>query len=228
MDFLPIFTAARTRVHDLAIDLSGEQASLVVPGTPLWSVHDVVAHLAGVTSDTVSSNMDGAAGPEWTARQVAARRDRTIPELLDEWEGLGPTVEPLFSEGDGVGFLAIDALTHEHDLRGALGHPGPSDPDTVAAVVGRIASTALGPRLDERGLPGLRLVTPEASWVAGSAGVGATANASAVEFFRSLMGRRSAAQVRAYRWEGDPEPYLALYNLFGPLPDGDVDEAGAA
>jgi uncharacterized protein (TIGR03083 family) len=227
MDFLPIFVNARGRVGRLIAGMSDEEAKAPVPGTPLWTVHDVVAHLAGVTSDTVNAKLEGAGTPEWTARQVEARRDRSIAELVEEWEASGPALEPLFNQGEGVPFVAIDALTHEHDLRGALGQPGPADDETVVAVIGRIASMVLTPRLDKGGLPALRLVTPQQTWVAGSAAAGATVNTSAIELFRSLMGRRSAAQIRRYQWEGEPEPYFTVYNLFGPLPETDVLEAGA-
>jgi hypothetical protein len=48
-----------------------------------------------------------------------------------------------------------------------------------------------------------------------------------MEFFRSLTGRRSGRQVSGYRWIGDPEPYLAFWSVFGPLPEADVAEPGA-
>ena len=44
------------------------------------------------------------------------------------------------------------------------------------------------------------------------------------ELFRTLFGRRSAGQVLAYAWAGDPSPYLPLLNVFGPLPEADVVE----
>jgi hypothetical protein len=48
-----------------------------------------------------------------------------------------------------------------------------------------------------------------------------------MEWFRALFGRRSAAQLLTYDWQGNPEPYFGLLSLFGPLLPADVAEAGA-
>jgi hypothetical protein len=34
--------------------------------------------------------------------------------------------------------------------------------------------------------------------------------------FRALHGRRTVEQVRAMDWDGDPEPWLSAFFLFGP------------
>jgi len=70
-------------------------------------------------------------------------------------------------------------------------------------------------------------VGDESEWVCGAGEVGVTGTAATMEWFRALFGRRSPAQVRTYQWSGDPGPYFGLLNLFGPLPESDVAEAGA-
>ncbi len=68
-----------------------------------------------------------------TAVQVDTRRDRTVAEMLDEWNEISPAVEeiaPMF--GPATGQWLFDACTHEHDLRNALGTPGARDSDAVA------------------------------------------------------------------------------------------------
>ena len=41
-------------LSELAPTLTPEQLATPVPGTPAWTVHDVLAHLAGVASDAVT------------------------------------------------------------------------------------------------------------------------------------------------------------------------------
>jgi hypothetical protein len=46
----------------------------------------------------------------------------------------------------------------------------------------------------------------------------ATVSAEAFELFRAISGRRSADQIRAMAWDGDPEPYVSTVSPY-PLPD---------
>ena len=107
-----------------------------------------------------------------------------------------------------------DLAVHLHDVRGALRRPG--DQDTPATRLGlRIYARWLGERLDQAGRPALRLRTGNREWVEGSGRPAAILTAGAFELFRALSGRRSPGQVRAFAWDGDPEPYL---DLFAPYP----------
>jgi uncharacterized protein (TIGR03083 family) len=225
MDFVATYRGARGRMTELLGHLSSEDADRPVPGTPLWTVHDLCAHLVGVTADAVSGNTAGMGTSPWTARQVEERGDLTIDVLLNEWDEQAPAVERMLEAS--VPWVAIDALTHEHDLRGALGRAGTDDLAAIQAAIAQLVERALGKGVDQAGLPGVRLVGGASSWVAGTSDVGATVDATSMEFFRSLTGRRSGNQVSGYQWDGDPEPYLALWNVFGPLPQPDVKEAGA-
>ena len=65
--------------------LSAEQLATSVAACPAWTVHDLLAHLAGTSADQVSQNLDGVTTDPWTARQVEDRRGRTVPELATEW-----------------------------------------------------------------------------------------------------------------------------------------------
>ena len=59
---------------------------------------------------------------EWVDRHVAERADRSVAELLDEWDAVGPAFEGLMRKlPRAFGGLVYDAVAHEHDLRGALG-----------------------------------------------------------------------------------------------------------
>ncbi|MGI8707100.1 MAG: hypothetical protein ACR2LG_02690 [Actinomycetota bacterium] len=39
---------------------------------------------------------------------------------------------------------------------------------------------------------------------------------STFELFRALHGRRTVDQVRAMEWDGDPEPWMPVFFVFGP------------
>ena len=45
-------------------------------------MHDLLAHLAGSSTDLVTRNVDGVATEPWSARQVDDRRDRPAVELV--------------------------------------------------------------------------------------------------------------------------------------------------
>lgn len=55
--------------------------------------------------------------------------------------------------------------------------------------------------------------------------VHASVDVSSFELFRGLTGRRSAAQIRRFRWSADPGPYLAAFQ-FGTFTtrNGDLEE----
>lgn len=55
----------------------------------------------------------------------------------------------------------------------------------------------------------------EKSDVAGDGEPGATVKTNRFEFFRAMSGRRSPDQIRAYEWDGDPEPYIPFFYPYG-------------
>jgi len=226
MDLPSLYSAAQGRVCALIRSLPDDGSTRMVPGTPAWTVPELVAHLCGVASDLVEGNVEGAATEPWTARQIEARRGRSLPSVVDEWTGVTPVLLDLMATPGRVDAAAYDVLTHEHDLRGTLGLVGPSDEAAVALVTARVTRSVAG-RIGRAGLPALRIVADGADWVCGTGEVAVTARASTMEWFRALMGRRSAGQIATYAWDGDPEPYHGVLNLFGPLPGAPVAEAGA-
>ena len=54
-----------------------------VPATPGWSVHDVLAHVTGATSDLVADEMGGAPGHAWSARHLARWVPRPVEDTVD-------------------------------------------------------------------------------------------------------------------------------------------------
>jgi len=223
MDRPAIYRRSRARIVDFATSLEEAELNLPVAACPEWRVRDVIAHLAGVAVDAVAGNFAGAGGDEWTARQVAERRGRPLDVVLAEWAEVAPTLESELPFPQ----LAFDIACHEWDLRGATARPGDKSDDDIDAFVQEMAGW-IDARLVKRGLP-LRVVAGVDEFLLG----GASADPSAVaslrlkpfELFRMGFGRRSRAQMTAYDWEGDPEPFLDLLTVFPP-PAEDLSEPG--
>lgn len=206
------YAGVRARVTELALGFG--DGSIPVPTCPGWSVRDVVAHLTGVVSDVLGGRIEGLATEPWTAAQIEARRDASIDELVAEWESGSPRFEELIDSIGDRGCQAVaDAVTHEHDIRTALGRPGARDSDAVVMgfeFVGRglVASAGthgLNVRLDGAGATAQG--PPDAELVV---------RGTAFELLRVSTGRRSLEQIRALDWNGDCEPVLGAFS-FGPF-----------
>lgn len=190
------YRAARERITALVDDTVG---AVHVPATPGWDVHDLLAHLVGITEDARTGNMAGAATDPWTAAQVERGRSKSVAQLLEQWAADAPSVEWFLStpEGAETSWRAVlDIHTHEADLLGALGHPVVLPPDVVGWVGGR-----------------LRDGFHEAVATAGLAPVEVLADD--LDVFRGRLGRRTPDEVRTYLVTDDPPPYLELWFVFG-------------
>ncbi len=213
-----IYRDTRSRVSDLVrtLDDAGRHAS--VPACPGWTVRDLLSHLAGLPADVNAGRIEGAGTDPWTAAQLAARTGYSCDELLEEWEREAPGFEQILPMIQPPRPL-YDIVVHEQDMRGAVGVPGGRDLEGAAIVfdagAGRFAAT-----VDEAGLPGLEVETSKGVFVAGTDAVGGRWSVDWFELFRSMSGRRSAAQIRAL---GCPEPYVALLP-FLPMASEDVFE----
>ena len=174
----------------------------VCPVTPEWSGRQVLAHLVGVDADILAGRLEGAGTDGWTAVQVAARSDRTVAELLAEWDEIGPQVEAIAGAfGNAAGQWCFDAATHEHDLRTMLGEPGARDSDAVL-IASEWWLDRLGERFASESLPPLEITFPDATVTVGT---GEPATRLAVDRFdlvRAVCGRRSTAQMDAWAWSG--------------------------
>jgi uncharacterized protein (TIGR03083 family) len=213
------------RFADLARSLTVGQLDQPVPATPGWTVRGVLSHLTAIPTDALAGRLAGIPTDEVTAGQIAERAQRSAVELLDEWL---PNV-PAMCDGARAGLvppnLAVDVLTHEQDVRGALGLPPVIGADELAFCLTLYASgTAYRVRTAE--LPVLAVRAGDSGFErrSGDGPPAATLVAPAFELFRALAGRRSRSQVLRYDWTGDSEPYLDHLNVFGPLPDADVPD----
>src|SRR4051812_38652160 len=215
-----------------------------MPACPDWTVRDVVAHVTGLAVDVLGGALPmldlleqfrdpsvANARDDMTARQVSDRKDRSLEALADEWRGITPRLRALMRgeapTGEGIPqfidmILVTDLTVHEQDARDALGLPAVRD----AAGVGIGLATygfGVGYRIVELGLPALRLAYDGKERVLGEGEPVATVTAEKWELFRAFAGRRSRAQIAAYDWSGDPEPYLGVIPAYGERADDLVE-----
>lgn len=208
------YAGCRARIAGLTADLDAAGAGAPVPTCPAWTVHDIVAHVAGVVDDALNGRLDGVATDPWTAAQVEARRDRSIPEMLAEWDAQAPGFEALLDQIGDPGRQAVtDVVTHEHDIRTALGAPGSRDSDAVGIGLG-FAAYWLVSSAGERGV-GLR-IEPDGADPVGPDDATAVLGGDRFTLLRAATGRRSVDQLRELRWQGDREAALAAFT-FGPF-----------
>lgn len=214
-----LYVDGRGRLWDLAMTLGPSDAELPVPSCPGWTVKDVFAHLTGICADVLAGRLDGVATDPWTAAQVSARSDASLPEVISEWREGAADFDALLTD-ETPPQLIVDLWTHEQDIRGAVGVPGGRESAAVPFVVSRLAG-GLGNGWD-RGV--IAIVGDSGSWLLGSGGDPvATLRASDFELGRALMGRRSRAQYLALGWQGDGEPFVDHLHAF-PLADYDLLE----
>ncbi|MEU8414289.1 maleylpyruvate isomerase family mycothiol-dependent enzyme [Amycolatopsis japonica] len=194
---------------------AGERA---VPACPQWTVRDLIAHLTEIC-DRVITRFGGEACP--------IPESASAVELLKLWLERGPEADTLLAaDGDGKSrgdIMVMDAFTHELDIRYALGAP---PPEAHAAWLRgfEVLVSGLGASLGRHGLPGMRLETEGATWIAGTEPVAAVLSGAPADLYRTLAGRRSPAQIAAMDWLGDPEPWLRAFT-WGPFtpPEAEIE-----
>lgn len=172
------YSELRTRVTDLMRSITSDQAQLVVPHCPQWTVKDCLAHMISVPEDVITGQMDGVATDAWTDRQVQRHRQDSVDELLTVWETnaeifgkILPNIpQPILSQ------FMFDQTTHEHDIRAALGKPGARDTLAVAVAEGFLRDS----------------LSKNSDAVIASM---ASHEVRGFEFLRSLSGRRSNTQI---------------------------------
>jgi uncharacterized protein (TIGR03083 family) len=205
------YRGVHERVTDLVRSASPAALDAIAPATPEWRVRDVFAHIVGVASDVANGNLEGVATDAWTAVQVDARRDLPVDALIAEWTGTVPQIESiLMAIPTSVSAqLIADAVTHEHDLRHALGRAGARDSDALTIGVTWVVSM-LGGVYDGAGDPALRIESESIAMTAGAGPVGATVRTTTFELGRAIVGRRTIPEVAAYEWLPTPCPERLL------------------
>jgi len=212
------YAGIRQRLTELLEGVSDDEAAAVmVPACPEWTVTDVVAHLYGVEVDIMDGNVEGAGTTAWADEQVRRFSPLGLRQLCEAWNETSPQVEAMGGTFPprAAAQLVFDACTHEHDLRGAVGRPGARDTDSVVIGLTFIEDSIRG-LVEDKQLPGIELASPHFETTIGPGPAPVRVSTSAFELFRTFAGRRSPEQIRALPWDGDPSPYLAVFDR-GPL-----------
>lgn len=128
------YAELRSRCIELGRGLDHEQWSAMTLCCPEWSVKDVMAHMAGITTDILTGNLEGAATEAWADAHVENRRDKDMAAICDEWETNAPQIHDILSSmGDSIDpRFYLDAFTHEWDIRQATGIAAKPDLTLVA------------------------------------------------------------------------------------------------
>lgn len=198
-----------------------------VPACPGWSVRQTVCHLAGTAQDVVAGNLANVGTDEWTQAQLNRLAGHRLDEVLDLWAAATETVVEFVTDSPKlVGAQAVfDALTHEHDIRGALGEPGSRTADPAFAVAVGFLTTMTDRTIRRNGHPCLRLTTP----TTGTTQLGDPARAPAqielelsdFEALRVFGGRRSRRQLANLPWDGDPAALQPIFHTVAVRPPTD-------
>lgn len=199
---------ARLRVAALVEGLPPQERAAPVPACPGWAVRDVVAHLAGVAEDAVAGRLRGLPTEAQTARQVGRCRGLSCEVVLERWAQAAPGFEKRIAAAQ-IWPAVIDVLSHEQDIRGAIGRPGARDTPAVGAVTDRLLRfTPPVPLIVEVEDATFRLGDPAHDAL--------TLRTGRWEVLRWRMGRRSRAQLAAMDWSADPAAVLDHLAVFGP------------
>jgi len=180
------YIALRARVIDLLRSTPESSGNIVVPCTPEWTIRQLAAHLVGVPEDVLAGRMQGVASDAWTHAQVEMYGDLTLTELADLLESSAPNIDAIIHNFPQpiISQFVMDAVTHEQDMRSALGVPGGRDSKAVEVGVGfflNLIEVSDPPLFDA-------LVNTSASkW----------------DVLRSLTGRRTVEQMNALGLDGE-------------------------
>jgi len=219
------YASGHARLAELALTLTDDQLATPVPATPGWDVHDVLAHLAALPSDALAGRLTGLPTDEFTAEQVGTRKGLSAKELIEEWTGNVPQMLEGARTGVVPAALAVDVLTHEQDIRGALGLPAVLTAEELRFAASRFAQ-GYGHGLKQAGIAPVVIAASDSDFTV-TCGEGepvATVRAPEFEFFRALAGRRGRAQVLAFDWDGDNAVYVDRFNVFGKPPELDITD----
>lgn len=183
-----------------------------VPACPGWRVRDVLAHVYGVTEDALAGRISGPPSAEQTAQEVDRHRDDDPRDLVEQWSETAPPFEEAISAFE-LWPACIDVLSHEHDIRGALGDRSYRDHDDLLT---------LASLLTEKLPAGIEIVLAGQDPPVAEPGT-ASLTTTPFEVVRLRLGRRSLAQVQAMDWSADPGPALMDLFVFGPRSDDLVE-----
>ena len=136
----------RNRVVALLRTLSDEQGRIVVPACPAWTVADVAAHIVGVPEDIVAGRMEGVTTEAWTQAQVDRHRGASPRDLAERLERTAESFDAILPHipSPRNSQMVMDAVTHELDIRSAIGNSEFRHTSAVEVALGWLLETASG------------------------------------------------------------------------------------
>ena len=190
------YVALRARVIDLLRSTPESSGNIVVPCTPEWTVRQLTAHLVGVPEDVLAGRMEGVTTEAWTQAQVERFGHLALLDLADLFEASAPKIDAIIHNFPQpiISQFVMDAVTHEQDMRSALGVPGGRDSKAIEVGVGFFLN------LFEANDPPLSAALEDTS-------------VSRWDVLRSLTGRRTIEQMNSLGLDGD-----AIARQFAGLP----------
>lgn len=202
-----IFQATAERVAQLAESVTPAQAQRTVPATPEWSVHDLLAHLTGVTRDFATGQTQDAPSRSWTNRHVHDRRRATTAEIAAELREFAPqlTAEELDKPASAP---LWDAIVHEQDLREALALERAPEETWRSILPNLVAKLGHLPALN-----GFEVTTIENTWRVGIPTTRIDFDGEDYELLRVLFSRRTTVQISTRTLGVE---VLEAASIFGP------------
>ena len=217
-----VYAQTREAMISLVRGLSSEQASTMVPGSPAWSVKDVVSHVCGLVAGLVAGVREGLGTDEATAEQVATRAAMSAEEVCDEWAGYAEAFDALLVELPPVGpVITGDLIVHLHDVQEALGQEPSADLPATVVGAHRYVSLVQGRAADQIDTALTIELGDGSTWPPPNPDAVAqvTLRATPFDFLRSVTGRRPRSFVEALDWTGDPSQLLdQAWTTYGEFP----------
>ncbi|HEU5271814.1 MAG TPA: maleylpyruvate isomerase family mycothiol-dependent enzyme [Jatrophihabitans sp.] len=231
-----LYLDSQRRVADLISPLSAAELDRRTPACPHWSVRDVLAHLAdssasfpdssALVADSSVFALSAATFAACATDQAAelfpdSGRARPVAELLASWQRHLPEVTQIPVSSQSWLPILHEALSHEADIRGAIG--APLLPADVLAAAWPLLTDPIARRLAPLGTVLLRL--DEQPIMLGDGTPDVEVVATQFDFWRAWFGRRSRAQIAGWVRVGDPAGLAELLPVVPPR-DTDLIEIG--
>ena len=217
-----LYLDSQRRVIDLISPLSADDLDRRTPACPRWSVRDVLAHLADGEVSFVDGGVTVPDGnPCFVGDEVGVAAGRSLAELVSRWQRHAPelTQIPLASQSWRV--ILHETLTHEADIRGAIG--APRLPADALAAAWPLLTEVIRHQLAPLGTVLLKL--DEQPLMVGDGLPDVAVEATLFDFWRAWFGRRSPAQIRGWVRAGDADRFARTLPLF-PARQADLVELG--
>jgi uncharacterized protein (TIGR03083 family) len=211
--YYQLYTDSERRVADLVAPLDDAALQTLTPACPDWTVRDVLAHLAGAAASFGTPSFAGVGTDPWTAEHIESRRGVSVADLVAERRTCALKLQQLAPDNYRAWLPVVhDALTHEADIRGAIGAPGlPAD---ALAAAFPLLEAVLPMRLSSLGPMSVELDGQPRTWGDGEPGL--VVAAPLFEFWRGMFGRRSKRQMCSWVVAGDAEAFASTLPTFGP------------